>query len=66
MTFLVEAIMKVLLLSLTFVILGIISPVLLISMVAPVSFGAILSGWTIFAVIVYPLGWVAFGRRRLI
>lgn len=58
--------MKVLLLMLTVIVLGIISPVLLISIVAPASFGAILLGWTIFAVFFYPLFWVTMGRKRLI
>jgi 1,4-dihydroxy-2-naphthoate octaprenyltransferase len=61
-----EDIMKILLLTLTFIILGIISPVLLISMAAPSSFALILIAWTIFAVIFYPLGWIALGRRRLV
>lgn len=57
--------MKVLLLVLTFVILGVVSPVLLISIVAPASFGSILLAWTAFAIFVYPLGWIAMGRRRM-
>lgn len=61
-----EARMKVLLLVLTFIVLGILSPVLLISIAAPASFGTILLAWTIFAVFAYPLFWVVTGRRRLI
>lgn len=61
-----EVRVKVLLLMLTVVVLGIISPVLLIAIVAPASFGVILLGWTIFAVFFYPLCWVAMGRKRLI
>lgn len=58
--------MKVLLLALTVIVLGIISPVLLISLVAPASFGTIMIVWTVFALFFYPLIWVAMGRRRLI
>ncbi len=58
--------MQKLLLILTFIILGVISPVLLISIAAPAAFATILTGWTIFALIFYPLGWVALGRRRLV
>lgn len=58
--------MKILLFSLTFIVLGIISPVLLISIIAPASFGTILIAWTVFALFFYPLIWVAMGRRRLI
>jgi len=58
--------MKVLLLVLTVIVLGIISPVLLISIVAPASFATILIAWTVFALFFYPLVWLAMGRRRLI
>jgi hypothetical protein len=58
--------MQVLLLILSFIFLGIISPVFLIAIAAPWSFGSILAGWTTFAVISYPLGWVALGRKRLV
>ena len=58
--------MQIVLLILSFIFLGIIPPVFLIAIASPWSFASILTGWTAFAVVFYPLGWLALGRKRLV
>jgi hypothetical protein len=57
--------MNALLLSLSFIFLGIISPVFLIAIAAPWPFANILTAWSLFAVIAYPLLWLAMGKKQL-
>ena len=58
--------MRILLLVLSFIFLGIISPVFLIAIAAPWPFVNILVVWSVFAFIAYPLWWVKMGRRQLV
>jgi hypothetical protein len=57
--------MQIMLLILTFIFLGIIAPVFLLTMVSPGSFATILAGWTAFATISSLLLWVVLVRKRL-
>lgn len=59
-----EVTMQTLLLILSFIFLGIIAPVFLLTMVSPGSFATILAGWTIFATISLLFLWVFLKRKR--
>jgi membrane protease YdiL (CAAX protease family) len=58
--------MQIVLLVLAFIFLGVIAPAFLIAIAAPWSFATTLAGWTVFASISLPLGWVALGKKRLV
>jgi hypothetical protein len=58
--------MRILLLVLSFVFLGIVAPVFLIAIASPWQFSNILLGWSLLALVVYPLWWVMMGRKQLV